>query len=189
MEEKPNLGLGNLLPNHSRDQEQVVIVDPDCVTLLPVLNNFVRERLVDVDIVLPGMILVRLALGIVRNLVVEDGPQDLLAEVGIVTVEIFVGTEDTQHVMLRSEFVIDVLELLRAHEGVGWHSQGADPGVVSKLTITSSCLGGIAQATITLIGTNDLPVGMGKDTVMTLAAYEALWLRDALAAHLFGLLV
>ena len=53
MQEEPNLGFGNLLPNHSRDQEEVVIVDPDRVSFFPVLNNLVGKRLVDVYVVLP----------------------------------------------------------------------------------------------------------------------------------------
>lgn len=189
MEEKSNLGIGNLLPDHSRDQEKVVVVNPDCVAFLPVLNNFVGERLVDLDVVLPRVILVRLALGIVGNLVVEDRPQNLLAEVGVMAVEILVRAENAQHVVLGGELVFDVLKLLSAHEGVDGHAQCSHPGVVSKLAISGSCHGGVTQATVTLIGTNDLPIGVRETTIVALAPHEALWLGNALAAQLSSLLV
>ncbi|GKT63004.1 LOW QUALITY PROTEIN: hypothetical protein ColTof3_10343 [Colletotrichum tofieldiae] len=188
VQEEANLGVGQLLADHAGDEQQVVVVHPDDVAAFPVLDNLVGEGLVDVDVVLPRVVLEGLALGVVGDLVVEDGPQDLLAKVGVVAVKVLVGGEDGEHVMLGGEPVLDVLLLLRALEGVGGHAEGADPGVLSKLAVASGGLGGVAQAAVALVGVHDAPVGVGKDTVVAVASDERPGLGDALATQLPGLL-
>jgi hypothetical protein len=53
VEEEPNLGMRELLADHARDQEQMVVMDPNYIATFPVLNDAVCKGLVDVDIVLP----------------------------------------------------------------------------------------------------------------------------------------
>jgi hypothetical protein len=68
----------------------VVVVDPDNVTPLVVLHDAVGKCLVDLDVEAPRVVEEGLALGVVRDDVVEDGPQDGLAVVRVVAIEVLV---------------------------------------------------------------------------------------------------
>jgi hypothetical protein len=134
------------------------------------------------------MVLVGLALGIIGNLVMEDRPQDLLAEVRIVAVKILVGAEDSEHIMLRCQTILDILELLSALKGIRGHPESADPHVIPELALTRGSFGSVAKAAVALIGMNNRPVGVGKDAVVARTP-SGPRLRQALAGHLLGLLL
>lgn len=53
MKEKSNFGIGQLLPNHRWNEKQMVVMDPDYVSSLPIFDNLVCKGLVDGDIVYP----------------------------------------------------------------------------------------------------------------------------------------
>lgn len=143
MKEESNLGIRKLLANHAGNQQQMVVVDPDDITTLPILDNLVCKCLVDVNVKLPRVIFVCLALGIVGYLVMKDWPQDLLAKVAIMAVKVLVGAEDGQHVVLGSERVFNVLFLLGAIESISRHTQRANPHAVAELSISGSCIDGV----------------------------------------------
>lgn len=75
-------------------------MDPHNIATLVVLGNAIGKGLIDLDIVLPGVILVRFALGAVGNLVVKDGPEHALAIMGIVSVKIFVVNKDGKRLVV-----------------------------------------------------------------------------------------
>lgn len=135
------------------------------------------------------MILVCLALGVVGNLVMKHWPQNLFTEVRVVSIKVLVGGADTEHVVLRGELVLNILELLSALESIRGHTKGADPSAVSNLSLSGSRLGSISKAAIALVSVNDLPVGMCKNPLVALASIECARLCDAGPTHLLGLLM
>ncbi len=48
----------------------------------------------------------------------EDGPEDLLAKMDIVAVEVLVRAPDSQHIVLRGQQVIYVIFLLSPFQGI-----------------------------------------------------------------------
>src|ERR1044071_6685061 len=183
MQEEADLGLWQLLTDHSWDQQKMVVVDPDHIAPLPVLNNLIGKGLVDVDIVFPRVVLVRFALGVVGDLVVEHRPEDLLAEVRVVAVKVLIGAKDTQHVVFGGKPVLDVLKLLCALKGISRHAQCADPSVVLQLAVSGGSLRSVSQTAVSLIGVGNSPVGVLKNSVLTLAAFEGARLCYTCTAH------
>jgi len=90
--------------------------------------------------------------------------------------------------MLHGKSVFDILLLLGTVQCIGRHSQSPHIHVFPKLALASSCLGRIPQATIALVGINDTPVGMCKDSIMAVASNERPRLEHALPAQLPGFL-
>lgn len=187
VKEEANLGIWQLLANHLGHEEQMVIVNPDDIAALVIAHNLVGKGLVDLDIVDPGVVLVRLALGIVGNLVVEDGPENLFAKVTVVTIEITVLADDGETVKLRRQTVLNVLQTLRVLEGVGWHAQRADPDLVRHVAAAYRGLDRIANAAIALLGQFDRPVGVSKDAIRAGAAMMKLRLANTRTTQLGGL--
>ena len=182
MKEETDLGLWNLLANHSRNKKQMVIVNPDNITSLPVLDNLVGKGLVHVDVVLPRVILVCLALGVVGDLVMEDGPEDVLAEVGVVSVEILVRAENCQHVVLSSQNILNILLLRGTLKSISRHAKSTNPCNLINLAITSSGVSSIAKTTVTLISIHNHPTSRSKDSVMAVASDKRSRLQNTLTS-------
>jgi hypothetical protein len=53
MKKETNLGIWQLLADHGRDEEKVVVMNPDNISTLVILDNGVCKGLVDIDIVDP----------------------------------------------------------------------------------------------------------------------------------------
>ena len=62
----------------------MVIVDPNGITLLVCLDNAVGNALVHGFVQFPRVVLVSLGFGVVRNLVMQSWPQNLLTVVVVV---------------------------------------------------------------------------------------------------------
>lgn len=166
----------------------MVVMNPDDISSLPVLDNLVCKGLVDLDIILPRMILIGFTFGIVRDLIMENRPEDLLAEMTVVAVKVLVGAEDSQHIMLGRQSVLNILSLLGTLEGIGWHSQGAYPHILVEVIITGGGLSGVAKASIALVRIYNTPMRRGKDLVVAFAADERSGLNNAATSKLLGLL-
>ena len=83
----------------------MVILNPNCVPSLPVFRNSLRKRLVDLDVVYPGVFLISLALGVIRNLIVKNRPENRLAEMRIMAVKIGIADENRQRTILLLQFL------------------------------------------------------------------------------------
>jgi hypothetical protein len=81
MKKEVDLGVWNLSAQHAREEKKkmMIVVNPDDISTLPILSNAVGKGLIGVNIVDPGMVFIRLALWVVRYLLVEHRPQDRLA--------------------------------------------------------------------------------------------------------------
>jgi hypothetical protein len=84
MKKEVDLGIWNLSAQHAREKKKkkmmmMIVVNPDDISTLPIISNAVGKGLIDVNIVDPGMVFIRLALWVVRYLLVEHRPQDRLA--------------------------------------------------------------------------------------------------------------
>ena len=66
----------------------MVVVNPNDVATLVVCNNLVGKVLVDISVKLPRVVFVRLTLWMIRNLIMEDWPEDSFAVVSVVSVDI-----------------------------------------------------------------------------------------------------
>ena len=84
-------------------------MNPDSVSALVAFHDFVRECLVDITVELPAVVGVRLALWMVRDMVVEDRPQDRLAVMHIMPVHVLVADIDDFRLMLVGQPVADLL--------------------------------------------------------------------------------
>lgn len=154
-------------------------MNPDHISTFPVLDNLVRESLIDLDIIDPRVILVRLALRVIGNLVMEDRPQNLLAIVGVVSIKIAILAEDRQRIILGSQSILNILFLLCIFESVRRHAQCSDPGLIMKLSGSNSCIDSISKTTISLIGRYNCPICMCEDSVMAVASSSQLRLPNA----------
>lgn len=70
------LGVADLLAEHLGKQHQVVIVDPDHISVLDILDNLLCEQAVDLAVSSPG----GLVEGDLTGVVVEEGPEDRVCE-------------------------------------------------------------------------------------------------------------
>lgn len=104
MKEEADTCVGKPFAKHGGQKKQVIIVNPDGVTMLVIPNNALGKSFVDLDIVTPGMILVGLALWVVRNLIMEDWPENCLAVVRVVAVKVVVVDIDCDGVIFTLEF-------------------------------------------------------------------------------------
>jgi hypothetical protein len=66
------LGLGDLLAQHLRQQHQVVVVYPNKVSVLHILDDFLGKEPIDLAVGRPGRLIERDLAGVV----VEKGPED-----------------------------------------------------------------------------------------------------------------
>ena len=86
----------------------MIIMDPNDVPSLPILGDTFSKGFVDFVIVDPRVIFVSFALGIVGDLIVENGPKDGLAVVAVVSVKVAVRDIDGQRVVFILKFLGDV---------------------------------------------------------------------------------
>ena len=149
MKEKANLSVRQLLTNHLRHKTKVVIVHPDDVATLVVLDNCVSERLVYLDVKHPRVIEESFTLGVVGNNIVEDRPKNGLAKVCIVAIEILVAGKDSQSVMFLFQLVVN-LHLLVLVDAVGREADQTNREHVFQAILVHSRTNSIGQATISL---------------------------------------
>lgn len=96
-------------------------MNPDHIPTFPVLENSVCKGLIDVDIVDPGVIFICLALRIIRNLVVEHGPEDGLAVMRIMSVKVAIRHKDSHRILFVLKFLRNVgFDVVV--ERVSWHA-------------------------------------------------------------------
>ena len=148
----------------------MVVVDPDDISTFPVLDDLVRKSLVDLHVINPRMIFVGFALGIIRNLIMENGPKNLLGVMSVMSVEIGVLTKHCQAIVFGRQSVLDILLLLRVLESVCRHAQCPNPNLISQLIISDRRLNCVAKPAIALVCWNDSPVGVGKHTIMAVTS-------------------
>ena len=141
-------------------------MNPDNISTLPILNDLIREGLVHLDIIDPGVILICLALRVVRNLIVEYGPEDLLAIMRVVPIKIAILSEDCQGIVFGCQSILNVLLLLRILESIGRHPQCPHPDLVVQLLIPDGSQHSISKSAIALISRDNCPVSMSKHPVM-----------------------
>ena len=126
VQREPDLGGGQHVPDHLRNQHQMVVVDPDGVALLVDLHDRVCELLVHVLVELPGVVLERLGVRVVRDLVVQGGPQDLFTVVLVRGFERDVVREDGIRVVVVPERIGDFAQNAFGHLVRG-DAHGPDP--------------------------------------------------------------
>lgn len=124
--EEADLSIRELLADHSWNKKQVIVMDPDHVATLVRLDDLVGKGLVQVLVVDPRVILVRLALRVVGNLVVENWPENGLAVVGVVTIKVTVLDPDRKCIVLRLEPVLNLF-LLALIQCISWETDSANP--------------------------------------------------------------
>lgn len=86
----------------------MIIVDPNCISSFVLIYNRFCESSIDSDVVFPTGLLPLFEFWIVRDLVMERWPDDLLAVSIIMAFEISVGYEDGNRSFLCVEIVEDV---------------------------------------------------------------------------------
>lgn len=161
-------------------------MNPDAISTLPVFDNLIRKCLVDFHIIHPGVIFVCLALWVIGDLIMENGPKNLFAVMSVVCIKITILAEHRQRVVFCSETVLDILLLLGILQSVSWHTQCSNPDLVMKLSTADRCFNGISEASIALICWDYRPVGMGKDPVMAITSFK-LGLADTCPTKLYRL--
>lgn len=113
VQEPPDLDVLQVLfldldPQHLRDQHQMVVVHPDQVVVVHDLGNLVGERLVGLVVRQPR-ILVEIDLA---RVVMEQRPQDRVAEPVVVQVRDLVGQENGHRVELLQQILLHLLLLV-----------------------------------------------------------------------------
>jgi hypothetical protein len=127
----------------------MVVVHPDDVSTLVVLYDAVCERLANFHVKAPRVVKEGLALGVVRDNVVEDWPKDGLAVVCIVTVKVLVVDIDSKSVVLLLELLID-LGLLVFVKSVGRETNKTHVKDIIEFLAIDSGADGIAESTVAL---------------------------------------
>ncbi|CRK33032.1 hypothetical protein BN1708_005977 [Verticillium longisporum] len=84
------LGVSHLLTQHLGQQHEVIVVDPDQIAVLDVLDDRLGEEAVDLLVRSPGA----LVKGNLAGVVVEEGPEDRVGEAVVVAVGEVVVDED-----------------------------------------------------------------------------------------------
>ena len=134
MKEKADAGFWELPADQFRHKQQVIVVNPNCVAILVAFKDPFRKCFIDLDVVLPRMILERLALGMVGHLIVEDWPENGMAVVGIVTIEVTVLRPHWQCIVLVVQLVIDLTSAILSHL-ISREADCADPGNMLEIPI------------------------------------------------------
>jgi hypothetical protein len=96
------------LPDHLGDEQEMIVVHPHCITALVLTHDDFGKGSVDGDIVLPTILLPNLGLWIIRDLIVECGPDDLLAISIVMALEVGVGNEDWNGLVVNTKVVRDI---------------------------------------------------------------------------------
>lgn len=122
-------------------------MDPDDVAFLVIFGYAVSEGLVDFDVEYPGMILICFALWMVRNLIVEDWPQDGFAIMLVVTIEITVTDIDSQRVIVVLQLLCNVFFHVVLQD-INGTAQSAYPELLVQLSSVGGGVNGIEQTTI-----------------------------------------
>jgi hypothetical protein len=104
--------MGNEFPDHFGHEEEMIVIDPYCIAALVLTYDDFSKGPVDSNIVLPTIRFPNLGLWIIRDLVMECRPNDLLAISIVMTLEIGVGNEDWNRLLVSVE-VIHNIHLLR----------------------------------------------------------------------------
>jgi hypothetical protein len=170
MKEESNLGIWELLPHHGRNQEEMIVMNPDDISTLPVLDNLVRKSLVDFHVVDPRVIFVGLALGIIRNLIMKNGPKNLLAVMSVVSIEICIFAKHRQTIVFGCQPVLDILLLLCILESVRRHAQCPHPDFIIQLIVSDRRLNCVAKSPVALVCRDNGPVSMSKNTIMAVTS-------------------
>lgn len=163
MKEEADLCVWDLFADHARHKQKVVVMHPDGVATLICGDDSVGEGLVDVDVVIPRMISISLALWMIRNLIVEDRPENGFAEVRVVTIQVLVFHEHCRRVVVIVERILNIF-LDRVRDAVSGKTNGADPGEV-KLSRGARLTSGISETAVPLNCRLDSPSLVGKAPV------------------------
>jgi hypothetical protein len=149
----------------------MVVVDPDDISTLPVFDNLIRKSLVDFDVVNPRMIFVGFALGIIRDLIMENRPKNLFAVMSVMPVKINILAENRQTIVFGGQSVFDILLLLCILESIRRHTQCPHPDLVIQLIISNRCLDCVPETAVALVGWDNAPVSMSKDAIVTVTSH------------------
>jgi hypothetical protein len=100
--------MWNEFPDHLGDQQEMIVVHPDDITALVLTHDDFGKGSVDGDVVLPTILLPNLGLWIIRDLIVKRWPDDLLAISIVMALEVRVGNEDRNGLVVNIEVIRDI---------------------------------------------------------------------------------
>jgi hypothetical protein len=87
----------------------MIVMNPDDIATFVTFDNLVRESLVEMFIIYPRMVFISLAFGVIRNLVVENWPENGLAIVNVVAVQVAIADIDSQCVVFGFQLLMDLV--------------------------------------------------------------------------------
>jgi hypothetical protein len=94
VKEESNHGMRNHISDHLWNEEEMIIVYPDCITSFILSDDDFCECTIDFDVMLPTFLLPDFKLGIIRNLIMKCRPNDLFAISFVMSFQLGIGDED-----------------------------------------------------------------------------------------------
>jgi hypothetical protein len=95
-------------PDHLGDEQEMIVIHPYCITALVLTHDDFGKGSVDGDIVLPTILLPDLGVWIIGNLIMKRWPNDLLAISIIMALEVGVGNEDWNGLVVNIKVIRDI---------------------------------------------------------------------------------